>query len=31
MLVPKEIAQKAIDTFKEDLLWYFTVYDDMLR
>lgn len=27
----EEIAQKAIDTFKEDLLWYFTEYDDMLR
>ena len=27
----EEIAQKAIDTFKEDLLWYYTVYDDMLR
>lgn len=26
-----EIAQKAIDTFKEDLIWYFTEYDDMLR
>ena len=26
-----EIAWKAIDTFKEDLLWYFTEYDDMLR
>ena len=27
----KEIAQKAINTFKEDLLWYFTEFDDMLR
>ena len=27
----REIAQKAIDTFKEDLLWYFTEFDDMLR
>ena len=27
----EEIAQKAIDTFKEDLLWYFTEFDDMLR
>ena len=27
----EEIAQKAIDTFGEDLIWYFTVYDDMLR
>lgn len=27
----EEIAKKAIDTFKEDLLWYFTEYDDMLR
>ena len=27
----EEIAQKAIDTFKEDLLWYFTEYEDMLR
>ena len=27
----KEIAQKAIDTFKEDLMWYFEKYDDMLR
>lgn len=26
-----EIAQKAIDTFKEDLMWYFTEFDDMLR
>lgn len=27
----EEIAQKAIDTFKEDLLWYYTEFDDMLR
>lgn len=27
----EEIAQKAIDTFKEDLEWCFTEYDDMLR
>lgn len=27
----EEIAQIAIDTFKEDLLWYFQEYDDMLR
>ena len=26
-----EIAQKAIDTFKEDLMWCFTEFDDMLR
>ena len=26
-----EIAQKAINTFKEDLMWYFTEFDDMLR
>lgn len=27
----REITQKAIDIFKEDLLWYFEKYDDMLR
>ena len=27
----KEIAQKAIDTFKDELMWYYTEYDDMLR
>jgi len=26
-----EITQKAINTFKEDLIWYFTEFDDMLR
>lgn len=27
----REVIQKAIDTFKEDLMWYFTEFDDMLR
>ena len=27
----EEIAQKAINTFKEDLIWYFQEYEDMLR
>ena len=27
----EEIAQKAIDTFKDELMWYYTEYDDMLR
>ena len=27
----REITQKAIDTFKEELMWYFTEYEDMLR
>ena len=27
----EKIAQKAIDIFKDELIWYFEKYDDMLR